>query len=88
MVAQSGLWIQAPAREGSAAGADQTRGQDLAPDQEVEDPVPDPTNPDPGHAVAANPDLVPLTRSPDLAAGPDPGDPDLERIRSSDDITR
>ena len=45
------------------------------------DPVPDPRNPVPGHAVAANQDLVPPTKSPGPAAGPGPGDPGLERIR-------
>ena len=60
---------------------DQTPGQNLAPGLEVADPVPDPRNPVPGHEVAANQDLVPLTKSPGHAAGPDPGDPDLERIR-------
>jgi len=88
MVAQSGLLIQAPAREGSRVGADPTPGQNLAPGLEVADPVPDPRNPVPGHVVAANQDLVPLTKSPGPAAGPDQGDPGLERIRSTDEKTR
>lgn len=88
MAAQSGLLIQAPAREGSTVGADQTRGRNHAPGLEVADPVPDPRNPVPGHAVAENQDLVPVTKSPGLAAGQDQGDPDLERIRSSDEKTR